>query len=284
MPQAAFTRNEIESRRRSLRCLNNGRRVTSDDEAAQFVQERGFVLLAPAKGLHLPSLSEADSRQAWDGYSITDGAWRWKETLPDQRRCAYGKFIRNRGAFLSWDFFGLFYAAQARSGDWSREYREGRLTRPAIQLMETMAEMAPVDSRELWKAVRFGFSGNRPLFVKTLEELQNGYFITVSGGSTEGWSLHRWDLVLRVVPTGLLDGLPDPDEARRIIIRQIARNSVCFRTGEAASILRIPAVLAKNVLKSLAASGHLIEAVVEGEPGVQWTLPEFAACVSFIPN
>lgn len=269
-----ISRFEISRRRQLLRALPGGPGLYEDHHAADYIAQRGFVMLAPVPGLSLPSLSEADARTPWSGYTITDGAWRWKEVLPGQGKCAYGKFIRNRGTFISWEYFPFFYAAFSPGGDWENEYRSGHMDRLTLELMNTIAELAPVDSRELWRAVRQRFGGNRPRFTKALEGLQARYFVMVSGGSLEGWSLHRWDLVTHCGPAGTFEGLPDPDEARLVILKQLIRNCVCCHPRTAASVLRLPQTLMRRLAEPLVREGTILEAEVEGEPGMQWTLAE----------
>src|SRR5512136_2881832 len=97
-----LTREEVAKARAAARCLADGRKVSTDDDAVAFVDQRGFAPLMHLAGCELPSLSEADIRDPWQGFDITDGAWRWKEVLPQSKRCAYGKFLRGRGFFISW--------------------------------------------------------------------------------------------------------------------------------------------------------------------------------------
>lgn len=268
------SRNELDGRRRERRRLNNGNRLHDDNDAAQYVNERGFVLLAPDPSLPLPSISEADEREPWSNYTVTDGAWTWKETLPARGHCAYGKFVRNRGAFISWEYFPFFYAARGVHSDWEKAYRDGYIDRLTAELMGTLTELAPVDSRELWKAVRWRFSGNRSRFTRCLENLQSRYFIMVVGGSTEGWSLHQWGLVKDAAPAGCLDGLPDAEEAAAILLRQFIRNCVCCTARQAASALKLTLPAVQAAASDLEQRGVVLRVSAENEPGTHLSLRE----------
>jgi len=152
----------VEARRAAVRCLSDGRKVSTDDEAARYVDERGFVPIMGLAGCPLPSLSEAGVRPPREGF-ISDDAWRWKEVLPQQKRCAYGRFLRQRGFFLSWRLFPAFYRLYRRPAlqsqapdfileDWghSQDYAAGLLSRQEWQVLATIAERGPIDSRQLW--------------------------------------------------------------------------------------------------------------------------------------
>ena len=76
---------QLNEARAKLNLLNDGRRIRDDQGASRFIAERGFVLLMPIAGVPLPSLSQADEAEPWNGFAITDRAWAWKETLPGRR-------------------------------------------------------------------------------------------------------------------------------------------------------------------------------------------------------
>ncbi len=267
-----LTSETIEARRRSRRQLSSGGKVRTDEEAARFVDERGFALLAPLRGVNLPSLSEADYREPWPGYTITDGAWRWKEVLPGEKRCVYGKFLRGRGTFISWNLFPHFYALYGPSGDAEEEYLAGRLGRMERLLLEMVEEFGPIDSRALWRKVGFQFGGERSRFVRVLDSLQTRFILTVSGGSLEGWSLHQWDLVTRQVPGGLLEKLPNMEEARVTLLHKLIDNCVSCHPAEAAGLLRWPKATTDAVAARLLDDNVLGVAEIWGFRGPHWVL------------
>ncbi|MCL4514868.1 MAG: winged helix DNA-binding domain-containing protein [Firmicutes bacterium] len=268
-----LTSEAIEARRRLRRQLLSGGKVHTDEEAARYVEERGFALLAPLKGVNLPNLSDADYREPWPGYTITDGAWRWKEILPGEKRCVYGKFLRGRGTFISWDLFPHFYALYGPADDPEEEYLAGRLGRKERLVLETVEEFGPIDSRALWKKVGFQFGGERAGFVHALDSLQTRFFLTVSGGSLEGWSLHQWDLVTRQVPEGLLDKPPSLEEARATLLHRLVDNCVSCRPAEAAGLLRWPRAITDAIAARLLDGKVLRVAEIRGWRGPHWVLP-----------
>jgi hypothetical protein len=238
--QDSIAASEVIRRREAVRRLSDGRQIFTDEDAAQYVDQRGFAPLMRLSGCPLPSLSEADSREPWEGFDITDGAWRWKETLAEAHRCAYGKFLRQRGFFVAWRLFPEFYrlygpACDATGAD---DFADGLLGRLELALLTAVADLGPIDSRRLWREVKREFGSNRTRFEQRLGALQAGFRVMVAGGDLTGWSMHRWDLVERLVPAGLLAELPTLETARATLMRQYVENTVVCTPREIARFFR----------------------------------------------
>jgi hypothetical protein len=264
---------KLHQARASLRRLADGRRANTDEDAARFIDERGFAMLMPINGIPLPSLAEADGAAPWaEEFRCTDRAWAWKETLPAGKLCAYGKFIRGRGAFIGWRLYPAFVAVYGPAEDLAGEYEAGRLARVDRDLAEIVAAGGPIDSRELWRRARPLFGGKRHHFLAALERLQTSFYVTVAGGSLEGWTRHTWDLVERWVPDGLLDKLPAPREARRAILRQTLENCAAAPESQLRAMLRWPAGEFEKCLRGLLDEGSavFVEVENEGKPWVAW--------------
>jgi hypothetical protein len=265
---------ELENRRQARRRLRSGLRIATDEQAAQYVNERGFAMLMRLPRLALPSLSEADVRDPWEGFDITDGAWRWKETLPGARLCAYQKLVQNRGTFISWNLFPHFYVLYGPQDVYEEEYRAGLLERLAYLTLQEIEEKGPLSSRDLWAHVRGEFGGKRPRFEGVLSNLQRTFHLTVSGGSLEGWSLHYWDLVERQAPAGLLDKLPSIKSARESLLCQFIENMVAAGLAEMHAAFRWDGPVLQETLTSLVVAGRMQEAAVEGRRERLWALHE----------
>jgi hypothetical protein len=265
MGDQMLTLARINQERGKLNRLNDGKQIRDDEGACRFINERGFVLLMPIEGIPLPSLSKADAAAPWHGFAITDRAWAWKETLPEQKLCAYTKLIHGRGTFISWRLYPSFLKVYGPEGDLDYEYANGRLERAARDLCKIVADYGPINSRELWIKAKDVFGGKRTRFTAALEHLQSRFLLTVSGGSLEGWTLHTWDLVERQVPGEILAKLPSPEEARVNILRQAIQNCVAAPAPKFRSILRWnPADLERSV-ELLKQEGAIQEIAVEGQ-------------------
>ncbi|MGE5549853.1 MAG: hypothetical protein ACM3ZC_04885 [Bacteroidota bacterium] len=261
-----LSRRELQEARAVRRRLAGGRCARTDEDAVQFIEERGFVLLMPIKGIPLPSLSEAGGDHPWaDEFRCTDRAWAWKETLPAQKLCAYGKLIRGRGTFIGWRLYPAFVAAYGPAGDLAEEYEAGRLARADRSLVELVAASGPIDSRDLWRKAKSIFAGERHRFTAALDRLQARFMLTVAGGSLEGWTRHTWDLVERQAPPGLLDKLPAPGEARAAILLQALENCVALPEGRIGSMLGWTRAEIQRALACLLAAGRLAAQTLDGQ-------------------
>jgi hypothetical protein len=249
--------------REAARRLDDGRRAVSDEDALAWVNARGFAPLLTGCA-NLPSLADAAADE-WEG------AWRWKETLPQQSACAYGKFLRGRGFFVAWRLFPALYRLYARATDPERDYQDGLLARTEWQVLQVIRDEGPIDSRRLWREVKGHFGGRRPRFEQTMTALQMSCRIMVAGGSLEGWSLHAWDLVERHVPAGLLDRLPKAEDARVALLQQFVANTGACTRGEAGAFFHWQAGEIAAAAECLLAAGDVDETEVEGWKGLWLT-------------
>jgi len=254
----------VAAQRAAVRTLE-GHKVRSDDEAVRYVDRLGFAPLFRLAGLNIPSLSDADAGE-WEG------AWRWKEVLPAERRCAYGKFLRGRGFFISWRLFPAFYAIYGRMTDAADDYADGLLGQLEWAVLQAIVERGPIDSRVLWAEMKRSFGGKRASFEAALIGLQASFWIMVSGGNLEGWSLHYWDLVERRVPAGLLTGLPSVEDAREALLLQYVANTVICTEREAAGFFRWDLGQTRALAARLLAGGKLAQARIGDDP-VAWFTP-----------
>lgn len=265
MIDQTITLPQINAARAKLNRLNDGRRIRDDQGACRFIAERGFVLLMPLDGVPLPSLSRADEAEPWNGFAITDRAWAWKETLPGKKLCAYSKLIHGRGTFIDWGIYPSFLRVYGPDGDIDYEWENGRLNRAERDLYQIVARSGPIDSHELWREAKPIFEGKRHHFTAALERLQSGFFLTVAGGSLEGWTLHTWDLVERQAPPEVLRKLPRTEEARINILHQTFQNCLAAPERQLRSILRWQPEDLKRTVAALRNEGWLTEVAIPGE-------------------
>ena len=138
-------------------------------------------------------------------------------------------------------------------------------------VLETVEERGPIDSRRLWRDLKRSFGGNRSRFEQALGTLQAEFRVMVAGGDLAGWSMHRWDLVERQAPAGLLDDLPAEDAARQALVRCYAANTVVCTTREMAGFFRWSPGETAEVCRRLREDGALSEVTVEGWKGTWWS-------------
>jgi hypothetical protein len=242
------------ARARHARCfLDGGRPPLTDADAAELVNQRGFMLLGELPRPGLPSLSGADEEREW---SVSWHAWRWKETLPAARACAYLKWFRGQGTFISWRRYPDFYALWGPELDATDAYRAGLLGRSELAVLSEISDRGPISSRQLWQTLRARL-GRRQEMIRALASLQKRLFVSVSGGDVAGWSMHNWDLATRCAPDGLLDVLPSRESARRALVLQAVDNLVYCAPREVASLFGWAPAEVVEVARSLESEGRV---------------------------
>ncbi len=268
-----FEKDELNRRRRANLLLGGRREIRTDRDAARWIDDRGFAPLAPIDGCSLPSMSDADANGGtWE---VTDGSWRWKETLPAAKACVYTKFFRGGGTFISWDHLPHFLSLYASRGTPDEDYQGGLLSRMEKRILDLVAEAGPLDSHELWRCLRPDFPGPRNRMIAALTHLQRTFRLTVCGGSLEGWSMHEWDLLARQAPEGVLDSPPLPDESREKLLLKYVANAVACPADEPARLFHWDRLRTRAVIENLVARRRLRDdRRVAGLDGPTLTLPD----------
>jgi hypothetical protein len=180
------------------------------------------------RGAELPSIHAA-TRGQWTW-------WDWKQTLPERKACYYAKVLRHRGTFIDWKWFPHFYTAYADPRPHWRLYRDGLLDRTERRILELLEEHGPLMTRELRLLFGERSKQNTRLVKGTLVQLQRRFLVTASGGDTEGWSHHRWDLVERWVPARQLAAARSlsQSEACAGLVRQFIANAIATTAADVA--------------------------------------------------
>lgn len=171
-------------------------RLHSEEEAAQFIDEVGFCLLFPHRGIEVPSLWEAIcGRQRkiprhHDDYELRL-AWNWKDSLPSKRRVFYGKYLKRKPTFISLKLFPYFYALSGNYGgldDYLIEYEDGKLSYEAKCVYESLLEWGALPTSILRHKAGLSGKSNASRFDRALVELQMGLKIAKVGIS----DANRW--------------------------------------------------------------------------------------------
>ncbi|HNS00994.1 MAG TPA: crosslink repair DNA glycosylase YcaQ family protein [Anaerolineae bacterium] len=184
-------------------------RVTTREQAIDFVARRGFVYFWPVKGVVLPSLWAAVAgdrpvpNEHDDPGHVT---WGWKDEMLGARRWYYAKVLRKKATFIALDVVPCFYALSENYGepeqDYLLQYQEGRLTFEAKAVYEALLNEGPLDSISLRRLARLGSGENQTRFNRALELLQADFKILPVGVAQAGaWKYaFIYDLVHRFYP------------------------------------------------------------------------------------
>jgi hypothetical protein len=228
MPKG-LTLQQIEHTRAHLWRTAPARQIGDERGALRFIKELGFVLLLSLRGSELPSIHNAAGGQ-WGVW------WDWKQTLPERKACFYSHLLRRHGTFLSWEWFPAFHAAYAETQTYRQLFREGLLDRTEKQVLDLLDTHGPLLTRELRLLYAPPSKENTRRIKQVLVELQRRFLICAAGGTTEGWSHHRWDLVERWVGPELMlaaRGI-SREAARERLVAQSVRTSVATTAADIA--------------------------------------------------
>jgi len=172
---------------RARRWWLSRRRIARIDRAAAFVDDLGFSLLFPNKGVILPTLYEAASDQPLDALASDWGpdaerVWGWKDELPHRGLAWYGKFVRGRPSFLSRDLLADLYPRSGRAED----FDETDLSPTAWRIARILLRSGPQSTAALREALDVEGKKASDAFTKTVAELGRALVITHFGVEEEG--------------------------------------------------------------------------------------------------
>ena len=180
-------------RARGRRWGMTGRRVGSLGRAAIFIDTVGFALLFPAASIPAPSLWEAVAGDAAEPFASGMGpaeqkVWAWKDQLPRHSQAWYGRFVGNRGSFLSPTMLALLYPGDGDVAD----HASLPLSQPAHEIASALIG-GPLPS----DALRAGVG--RRHYQRAVIELQKSLLVTTAGvqENRTGWPSAVLDLTCR---------------------------------------------------------------------------------------
>jgi hypothetical protein len=179
------------------------RRVSTLGDAVRFIDDVGFCVLFPIKGLALPSLYFAMARRrplTWDEYAMK--LWGWKSDLPLKRRAFYGKYFKGRGTFISLRMLPNFLAMRetaAALGDAEAFFTAGRISHDARTIWGALEEHGPLPTLELRHTCKMESVAGNKRFKKAMLELQRGLIVVHFGAEQEtaAWASGRFELTSR---------------------------------------------------------------------------------------
>lgn len=259
-----LTRRAIEAwRDRSFRRLP-AIKVRGEQSALRFVNEVGFCFTLSDFGLPVPSLYVAvcgRRHPRWPIHTHRDPeiglTWNLKNSLPAKRLTYYGKLIKGKPTLVSLELFPAFCALIREgkgSGDYIVDYRQGRMTRSGVRILEVLHEHGPLATPALRKAAVLHGAERTADFDRAMTELQRGLWIAKVEEVYDPDFYYRWDL--------LDNWLPEPLAASRRLERADAVRRLCisYLRGAAATQARFLASLLGLGLEEIGATLHALDA------------------------
>jgi hypothetical protein len=170
--------------------------VSDEAAAGRFVDEVGFCLLFPVKGMELPTLWEAINgrrrplpRHHFDrALGLT---WDFKDSLPAEKRVYYGKLLRQKPTLVSLSLLPYFYALSDNCGDldeYLEAYADGKMSEPAKRVYEALLEHGASPTSLLRHSAGLGGKDSAARFDRAITELQASLRIVKTGIS----DANRW--------------------------------------------------------------------------------------------
>ena len=261
------------------------RRLRTAEDAAVFVQERGFVYFWPIKGITLPSLwsAVAGDRRVADAHDDPGHVtWGWKDDALGKRVWYYGKILRKKATMIDLEVTPYFYALSENYGnpeeDVLIQYHEGHLTLEAKTIFDTLLDNGPLDTISIRQKTRMGGNDSNARFERALSHLQSDFKILPVGISEAGaWRYaFIYDLTHRHYPELL--------EKARFIKEQDARQKLVglyFNSVGAAQLKDVMKLFGWGKVNTEKALYSLVEKKflkdnleMETESGVWFSLPE----------
>jgi hypothetical protein len=179
--------------------------VRTIQRAAAFVEDVGFALLFPSRGMELPSLWEAVSERSVDAAELEWGPdlerlWGWKDELPKRGLAWYGKFLRGKPSLLSPALLADLYP---RSGDEDDFIRSG-LSPDARRIAEVVLVGGPTSATDLRQILGAEGPRGRARTDKVLRELGRALVLTNFGVEQQaaGWPSAVLELTTRAFDVG----------------------------------------------------------------------------------
>jgi hypothetical protein len=252
-----------------------GTRLTSPDQAVEYVNERGFIFFWPITGITLPSLwsAVAGDRPVADAHDDPGHvSWSWKDSLLGSRRWYYAKVLRKKATIIANWLVPHFYALSENYGspeeDYLTLYEQGRLTQEAKALYEVLLDEGPQDTVALRRRVRMTSRESDSRFNKAITDLQTGFKIMPTGvARVGGWN---YAFIYDIVPRHLPDLPEQAHHIRETTARQTLAETYLRSVGAAQmrDLTRLFGWTAKEAEAALTGVDTVITQMeIEGKPG-----------------
>lgn len=247
-------------------------RLKTIEQAVEFVNQRGFILFWPHKGVTFPSLwaAAAGDRPVPDEHDDPGHiTWNWKDSMLDKGEWYYARVLRRKNTIIALTMLPYFYALSPNYGepevDYLDQYQQGKMTMEAKSLYETLLREGPLDTLALRKAARLSDSR----FNRALEDLQIEFKVLPVGVAHVGaWRYaFIYDVVHRRYPNLIEEaGRISEHTARRTLLAAYFQSLGAAAAADAIKLFHWPAAIVQQTLTDMLASGLLHEVCLDDRP------------------
>ena len=246
-------------------------RLKTPQEAIRFVEDRGFILFWPAKGITMPSLwnAVAGDRPVPDEHDDPGHiSWSWKDQLLDKRVWYYGRILKKRNTIISLQTIPYFYSLSPNFGEPEEEiddqYRQGLIPLEVKLIFHALLEKGPLDTLALRREAHLSGPNSNTPFNRALDILQRELrVLPVAIAEVGTWRYaFVYDLTHRYYPELLEQSrfISEPEARRHILIHYF--NSVgAANAKEICSLFGWKLDEVEKVLANLAKQGVIVQNV-----------------------
>ncbi|MBI2113646.1 MAG: winged helix DNA-binding domain-containing protein [candidate division NC10 bacterium] len=283
VPRPVVTRQAVEAwRDRAFRRLPR-LKVRGERSALRFVNDVGFCFTLSDFGLPVASLYVAvcgRRHPRWPKHTHHDPeiglTWDLKDRLPAKRLTYYGKLLKGKPTLVSLGLLPAFCALirdGKGSGDYIVDYRQGRMSRAAVAILEALHDASPLATPDLRKAVMMRDPDRGAEFDRAMAELQRGLWIVKVEEVYDPDFYYRWDLLDNWLPGPVEASLDLPrDEAVRRLVAAYLRSAAASQPRFLAGLFGLEVGGVEAALRWLEAKGQIRrDQRVKGLPG-SWVI------------
>ncbi len=258
-------------------------RIRGEQSALRFIRKVGFCFTFSTFGFSAPCLWVAvcgRRHPRWPRHTHHDPGvlltWELKDLLPAKRLVYYGKLLKGRPTLVSLELFPAFVALireGRRSGDYLADYRDGRLSRTALRIMDALMEESPEITPRLRRRTGCEASERTREFERAMAELQRKLWVVKVEEIYEPSFCYRWDLLENWLPEQVRrgEGL-SRDDAVLQIVREHLTHVIASQERIMARLFDLSVPEVERALGRLAAEGPITRGVpIRGLPG-RWVL------------
>jgi len=244
-------------------------RLRNQNDAINFVNERGFVFFWPITGIILPSLwvAAAGNRPVADKHDDPGHiTWDWKDELLGTGIWYYGRVLARKNCMISLKVLPYFYALSPNYGepetDYLQNYQKGELPLDAKNVYEALLKEGPLDSIALRRAAHITGKGTDSRFNKALEVLQSSFRIMPIGTSKSGaWHYaFVYDLFHRHFPDQInISRSISESAAKKLLILTYLKSVGSCTEKDLSKLFRWDQTSIETEVKSLVSSSQIID-------------------------
>ncbi|MCK6600512.1 MAG: hypothetical protein L6Q77_01690 [Bacteroidetes bacterium] len=242
--------------------------IKTDQDAVDFISSVGFCFAFKAELSELPSIWNAvkGERRPEIPTSINQDpdvtfTWALKDKLPQNRKAFYGKFLKKQPTFISVDYIPYFFVLNANVGSADSSWENfvhKHISEAEKRVLDTILEDHPITTIELRRKMEMTGKYIRPVFDKSLQELERKMYIMEVGRQDHPFT-PIWDMVVSHFP-GLNDKINSltEDDARERILEKYFQVQVISNEKRIQALFNWQPKDIDNALENLRKQGQLV--------------------------